>query len=84
MTTRVFKDRLAQLQAEIDAALAELQSPEHQAELDAALAQAKADVVKTLAELADPERERVTLTRLQAKVVKALADLQAAAGGDGE
>jgi len=78
MTT--FQDQLAQLQAEIDVALAELQSPAHQAELDAALAKAKADVVKTLAELADPERERAILTRLQAKVVKALADLQAEAG----
>ena len=79
-----FQDQLAQLQAEIDAALAELQSPEHQAELDAALAQAKADVGAALAALADPERQKATLTRLQAKVVKALADLQAEAGGDGE
>jgi len=84
MTTRIFKDRLAQLQVEIDAALAELQSPEYQAQLDAALAKAKADVTAALVDLADPEREKATLTRLQAKVVKALADLQAEAGGDGE
>ena len=84
MTTRVFKDRLAQLQAETDLALAELLSDEHQAQLDAALAQAKADVGAALVALSDPAREKATLTRLQRAVVKALADLEAAAGGDGE
>jgi len=79
-----FQDKLAQLQAEIDAAMAELQSPEHQAELDAALAQAKADVGAALVALSDPEREKATLTRLQAKVVEALTALRAEAGGDGE
>jgi len=79
-----FKNRLTQLQAEIDAALAELLSDEHQTQLDADLAQAKADLAKVMAEMADPERQKATLTRLQAKVVKALADLQAEAGGDGE
>ena len=79
-----FENRLIQLQAENEAALAELQSPEHQAELDAALAQAKADVGAALVALSDPAREKATLTRLQRAVVKALADLEAAAGGDGE